>query len=89
MIRERLELIGLRLWSIPYAIWTFVGTIVFCLIMLLGKLILGFPCWLWTGDSMSWVPDWNFPLPTFVDYDSFRNRLEAKQQKFNEKNKKR
>lgn len=89
MIRERLELIGLRLWSIPYAIWTFVGTIVFCLIMLLGKLILGFPCWLWTGDSMSWVPDWNFPLPTFVDYDSFRNRLEAKQKKFNEKNKKR
>lgn len=88
MIRERLELIGLRLWSIPYAIWTFVGTIVFCLIMLLGKLILGFPCWLWTGDSMSWVPDWNFPLPTFVDYDSFRNRLEAKQKKFNEKFKK-
>ena len=88
MNRERLELIGLRLWSIPYAIWTFVGTIVFCLIMLLGKLILGFPCWLWTGDSMSWVPDWNFPLPTFVDYDSFRDRLEAKQKKFNEKYKK-
>ena len=88
MIRERLELIGLRLWSIPYAIWTFVGTIVFCLIMLLGKLILGFPCWLWTGDSMSWVPDWDFPLPTFVDYDSFRDRLEAKQKKFNEKFKK-
>lgn len=88
MIRERLELIGLRLWSILYAIWTFVGTIVFCLIMLLGKLILGFPCWLWTGDSMSWVPDWNFPLPTFVDYDSFRDRLEAKQKKFNEKYKK-
>lgn len=88
MIRERLELIGLRLWSIPYAIWTFVGTIVFCLIMLLGKLILGFPCWLWTGDSMSWVPDWNYPLPTFVDYDSFRDRLEAKQKKFNEKFKK-
>ena len=89
MIRERLELIGLRLWSIPYAIWTFVGTIVFCIIMLLGKLILGFPCWLWTGDSMSWVPDWNFPLPTFVDYDSFRDRLEAKQKKFNEKYNKR
>ena len=89
MIRERLELIGLRLWSIPYAIWTFVGTIVFCLIMILGKLILGFPCWLWTGDSMSWVPDWDFPLPTFVDYDSFRDRLEAKQKKFNEKYNKR
>ena len=62
MIRERLELIGLRLWSIPYAIWTFVGTIVFCLIMLLGKLILGFPCWLWTGDSMSWVKYCSFKI---------------------------
>lgn len=88
MNRERLELIGLRLLSVPYAILTFVGTIVFCLIMLLGKLILGIPCWLWNGDSMSWVPDWNFPIPTFVDYDKFRDRLEAKQRKFNKTYKK-
>lgn len=88
MNKERLELIGLRLLSVPYAILTFVGTIVFCLIMLLGKLILGIPCWLWNGDSMSWVPDWNFPIPTFVDYDNFKGRLDAKQRNFNKKYKK-
>ena len=88
MNRERLELIGLRLLSVPYAILAYVGTIVFGLIMLLGKLILGIPCWLWNGDSMSWVPDWDFPIPTFVDYDNFRYGLEAKQRKFNEKYKK-
>lgn len=85
MNRERLKLIGLRLLSVPYAILAFVGTFVFCFIMLLGKLILGIPCWLWNGDSMSWVPDWKFPLPTFVDYDDFRVTLEEKQRKFNEK----
>ena len=88
MNRERLELIGLRLLSVPYAILAYVGTIVFGLIMLLGKLILGIPCWLWNGDSMSWVPVWDFPIPTFVDYDDFRYGLEAKQRKFNEKYKK-
>lgn len=88
MNRERLELIGLRLLSLPYAILTCVGTFVFFSILLLGKLILGFPCWLWNGDSMSWLPDWNLPIPTFVDYDNFRDKLEEKQRKFNEKYKK-
>jgi hypothetical protein len=88
MNRERLELIGLRLLSVPYAILSFVGTIVYCLIMLLGMIFLGIPCWLWNGDSTSWMPDWNFPIPTFVDYDNFKGRLDAKQRKFNEKYKK-
>jgi hypothetical protein len=85
MNRERLELIGLRLLSVPYAILSFVGTIVYCLIMLLGMIFLGIPCWLWNGDSTSWMPVWNFPIPTFVDYDNFKGRLDAKQRKFNEK----
>jgi hypothetical protein len=85
MNRERLELIGLRLLSVPYAILSFIGTIVYCLIMLLGMIFLGIPYWLWNGDSTSWMPNWNFPIPTFVDYDDFKGRLDAKQRNFNKK----
>ena len=89
MIRERLELIGLRLLMIPYFIVSLVGTFIFIGIVFLGWVLFGFFCWLVYGDAMHWVPDIKYPLPSVMDFETFKDNVKERQKKFNEKYNKR
>ena len=84
-MKERFKLAGLRLISIPYLVFCIITTIFFLFFFSIGTLILGFPCWLFTGNCKSWVPDWELGVPTIFEWEKFYDDIKERQKKLDSK----
>ena len=84
---EKNKLILLRLWVVPYFFLTLITTILFTAFALCGFLVLGIPCWVFTGRSDSWVPDWPLPIPFLWDWDDFRDNIRWRQEELDNQKK--
>lgn len=90
-LKERLKLIGLRLWLVPYLFICFFITVVLGAVLIIGTIFLGLPSWIITGRAMAWI-DWlpeDYHLPTIIEWDDFREDIQYMQQSFDKKYKKR
>lgn len=90
-LKERLKLIGLRLWLVPYLFICFFITMVMGAVLFIGTFFLGLPSWIITGKALAWIdlfPE-NFNLPTIIEWDDFREEIQDRQQSFEKKYKKR
>lgn len=90
-LKERLKLIGLRFWLVPYLFICFFITMVLGAVLVIGTIFLGLPSWIITGRAMAWI-DWvpeKFSLPTIIEWDDFREDIQHMQQSFDKKYKKR
>lgn len=90
-LKERLKLIGLRLWLVPYLFICFFITMVQGAVLVIGTIFLGLPSWIITGSALAWS-DWFpkfFNLPTIIEWDDFREHIQDMQQSFDKKYKKR
>lgn len=98
-LKERLKLIGLRLWLVPYLFICFFITMVLGTVLAIGTIFLGLPSWIITGRASAWIDwlpekwiDWlpeNFNLPTIIEWNDFREDIQHMQQSFDKKYKKR
>ena len=90
-LKERLKLIGLRLWLVPCFFICFFITMVQGAVLVIGTIFLGLPSWIITGSALAWS-DWFpkfFNLPTIIEWDDFREHIQDMQQSFDKKYKKR
>lgn len=90
-LKERLKLIGLRLWLVPYLFICFFITMVQGAVLVIGTIFLGLPSWIITGSALAWS-DWFprfFNLPTIIEWDDFREDIQDMQHSFDKKYKKR
>lgn len=90
-LKERLKLIGLRLWLVPYLFICFFITMVQGAVLVIGTIFLGLPSWIITGSALAWS-DWFpkfFNLSTIIEWDDFREHIQDMQQSFDKKYKKR
>ena len=87
----------MRLWVIPYAVVACVCTLVLAVILLLGFILLGFPCWIITGSASSWL-EWGADssgssgskgvfIPCVWDVSDYILDIKMRQRKLNNKNK--
>ena len=85
---ERIKLILLRLWLIPYLIVSFFCTILLTLFVCCGFAILGIPCWVLTGTASSWIPDWDMDwFPTIFKWEDFKDEINNRQFELDKKKK--
>lgn len=84
---EKNKLILLRMWLVPYFLLTFITTILFTAIALCGFLVLGIPCWIFSGRSDLWVPDWHLPIPFLWDWEDFRENIHWRQKELDNQKK--
>lgn len=77
---ERIKLILLRLWLVPYFFVSLFCTMILTIFVCCGYVLLGIPCWILTGNASSWVPDWDMGwYPTVFQWDDFKDDIYYRQ----------
>lgn len=82
-MNERVKLIFMRLWSIPYGVIMFLWTVVLGLLMIVGFTLLGLPSWILTGSSSAWIPDRVKSVPTMFDVEDYVDDIRYRQEELN------
>ena len=77
---EKNKLIGLRLLIVPYFIISFIGTIIFVYLIACGFILFGIPCWILTGNSGAWMPEWDLGwFPLISTWEKFNDDIKKRQ----------
>ena len=83
---ERIKLILLRLWLVPYFFVSLFCTMILTIFVCCGYVLLGIPCWILTGNASFWVPDWDMGwYPTVFQWDDFKDDIYYRQIELNNK----
>lgn len=82
-MNERVKLIFMRLWSIPYGVIMFLWTVVLGCIMVAGFTLLGLPSWILTGSSSAWITDRIKNVPTMFDVEDYVAYIRHRQEELN------
>lgn len=78
---EQNKLRWFRLLLIPYYIVSFICTIILLFVYFCGTILFALPCWIFTGDSNAWLPDWEIEelFPTLITWEKFKDDINKRQ----------